>query len=187
MEQITPEHMPQPCASAAPYGSDLRSIPSAQGREQFDLFIAHIPQRMQRLRARCAAELRIEESALDYSADSLLPLWQWALRSARVESAEERRFSAETQDMLRDIGTYFGECFLRASDALEWCPCARPEADTCTNQPLIRGFQMSRPGTLFCAPLHVANMLADRFFSHRESTQDLFDVFSAWHRYVPGR
>lgn len=46
MEQITPEHKPQPCASAAPYGSDLRSIPSAQGREQFDLFIAHIPQRM---------------------------------------------------------------------------------------------------------------------------------------------
>ncbi len=186
MEQFSQESMPQPYASAVPYGSDLCSIPSAQAREQFNIFIAHIPQRMQRLRARCAAELGVEESALDYSADSLLPLWQWALRSAHVESVEEHRFSVETQDMLRDIGTYLGECFLRASDALEWCPCVRPEASTCTNQPLIRGFQMFRPGTLFCAPLHVANILADRFFIHRESTQDLFDAFSAWHRYVPG-
>lgn len=183
-------------SSIFPYGSDLSMIPSAQAREHFDFFIELIPQRMHVLRARCADELNIEVGVLDYSAESLLPMWQWALRSVCLENASAEipecntgigRFTAATQCMLCDVGTYLGECFVRSSSALEWCHCTRPGDTFCVNQPVIRGFQMPRPGALFCMPLHITNILADKLVVHRESPQDLFDMFRAWYKYVPDR
>ena len=168
----------------------------------------HLPKRMCYLRARCAGDLSIEESCLDYSAESLLLIWKWFLSSARLEKTpgeelekmkkgseifgesyiNKSQFTVATRYMLRDIGMYLGECFVRNYTSLEWSYYTKPKSDIYVNQPVIGGFQMTyqgRQGKLFFAPLHLAEVQAGKIFHQKHTSHDLFNIFDFWCQYVP--
>ena len=192
----------------SPYGFDFHTLPPAQARKSVEWFMEHLLKRMCYLRARCAGDLSIEESCLDYSAESLLLIWKWFLSSARLEKTpgeelekmkkgseifgesyiNKSQFTVATRYMLRDIGMYLGECFVRNYTSLEWSYYTKPKSDIYVNQPVIGGFQMTyqgRQGKLFFAPLHLAEVQAGKIFHQKHTSHDLFNIFDFWCQYVP--
>ena len=107
-------------------------------KEAFDWYVAAIPGRMDYFRSRCAHDLKIPVETLDYSAESLIPVWRWFLKTARTEKTPKeelawmqegakifgesfvvrRVLTVATQFIVRDISMYIGECFRKESDAV---------------------------------------------------------------------
>lgn len=192
----------------SPYGFDYRSMTPAQARKSFEWFMAHIPERLQYMRTRCATDLKIEAAMLNYSAESLVPVWQWFLSSARLEKTPREdlekmkkgaeifgesyinrsQFTVATRYMLRDVGMYLGECFVRTSSALEWSYYTKPKSDVYVNQPLIKGFivtHQGKKGPARFAPFHMTNIQATNLYDHTQTPNDLFNVFNIWYQRIP--
>ena len=83
-----------------PYGFDFRSMTPAQAKKNFSWFLDHIPERMEYLCGRCAKDLKISENQLDYSAESLISVWRWFLKFARVEETPRENIEQMEKDML---------------------------------------------------------------------------------------
>lgn len=191
-----------------PYGFDFRAMTPAQAKNNFAWFLEHIPERTQYLCTRCAKDLKIDEKQLNFSAESLIPVWRWFLKFARLEETpledvvkmekaakiygesfiNRTQFTIATQYMLRDVGMYLGQCFIRNYAALQWTYYTKPKSDVYVNQPIIRGFQMTyqgKRGELSFAPLHMAKVQAAKIFGQTQSDQDLLGVFEYWRNYIP--
>lgn len=191
-----------------PYGFDFRSMTPAQAKKNFSWFLDHIPERMEYLCGRCAKDLKISENQLDYSAESLISVWRWFLKFARVEETPREnieqmekaseifgesfinrvQFTVATQYMLHDVGMYLGECFVRNYTALEWTYYTKPKSDVYVNQPTISGFQMTyqgKQGAVSFAPLHMVKVQAAKLFDHTHNDQDVLSIFTYWRKYVP--
>ncbi|MBO4429419.1 MAG: hypothetical protein J5832_05645 [Clostridia bacterium] len=101
---------------------------------------------------------------LDFTPESLIPLWKWfGPRIYREEIPQEwyeeriakqpvwaREFikkedlSRETKKILDDIATYFGETMRRNhSDKLHWDYVKKPKSDVSFNRPVLIGFSNS--------------------------------------------
>lgn len=192
----------------SPYGFHFRAMTPAQAGKNFSWFLEHLPERIEYLRARCAKDLKIAESRLDYSAASLVLVWRWFLKSARLEKTpteairqmekaaeifgesfvNRMQFTVATQYMLRDVGMYLGQSFVLNYPALTWTYYTKPKSDVYVNQPIISGFQMTyqgRQGSVSFAPLHMVNVQAAKVFDHVQDEQDLLKVFTYWCNYVP--
>lgn len=143
-----------------PTGLDFFSMTARQGEEHFEWFMSKIPERMDYLKARCAKDLKLSVTELDYSAESLILLWRWFLKTARMERTPKEeiekmkegakifgesfinrmRFTSTTEYIIHDIGMYVGQCFVLDYPQLYWSykkgqkqsPCQ------CYSQPAIR-------------------------------------------------
>lgn len=192
----------------SPYGFDYRTMTPAQAKKSFEWFMEHVPERLRYMRARCADDLKIEVGKLDYSAESLLLVWQWFLSTARLEKTPKEeieemkkgseifgesyicrvRLSIASRYMLRDIAIYLGECFIRNSSVLEWSYDTRPKSDVYVNQPLIKGFIVTyqgKNGSARFAPIHMANVQAAKLYDHTQTQNDLFNIFKFWYQRIP--
>lgn len=192
-----------------PYGSDCQDLTVAQARENFEWFIQHIPARMEYFRARCASDLRVSHHVLDYSADSLIPIWRWFLDVARMvatpkdelkrmkEGAKifgdsyvnEKVFSTPTVFMMRDIGMYLGEVYVRNYSPLYWTYYTTPKHEVSVKKPVIAGFwawvEGYRSAPACVDPIGMVEGAASEFYRNAQQESDLYDLFVQWIKYIP--
>lgn len=129
-------------------------------------FMENLAVRCEYLRRLVAEDAGIAIGSLNYSFESLLPLWQWFLSRARIlvkrnlppyeyatkhgpenECKGERvsnkfsmRFDIKTEMMIRDIGMYVGMVFTKVyPEQIIW-ECQR-ERDVHANLPVLAGFE----------------------------------------------
>ena len=58
-----------------PFGFDYYHMTTKQAKDNYQWFISIIPSRMAYFRNRCAFDLKVSADSLDYSAESLIPIW----------------------------------------------------------------------------------------------------------------
>lgn len=191
-----------------PEGCNYRAMTPAQAKRSFAWFLEHIPERMQYMRARCAKDLKIPEERLDYSSESLVFVWRWFIKTARIEKTPQEevermekaavifgesyvnrtQFTVATQYILRDVAMYLGQCYVRNYKVLTWSYRTKPKSDVYLNQPLVSGFQSVYEGKckpLSFPPLHMARVQAAKIFKSTQSSYDLHDIFEYWCQYIP--
>ena len=131
-----------------------------QARIYYEWFISKIPERVEYLQKRSGVDL-------DYTVDSLVPLWRWFLGIAEIEDVtpagiaalkdelknmeeQHRRviisqfryqLSLQTEYICRDIGMYYGEVLVRNNEYLSWGYEAHRPYHVCSNIPLVTGFE----------------------------------------------
>ena len=141
-----------------PLGLDFYHMTPQQGKENFEWFMSKIPERMNYFRKRCAEDLHIPVDYFDYSGSSLISVWKWFLKTARIEKTPKReleqmqkaaqllgpsyvnkeQFSVSTQFILRDIGMYLGQAYVVHYRSLYWTFYTKPRNDINVNQPVLR-------------------------------------------------
>lgn len=191
-----------------PEGCNYRAMTPAQAKRSFAWFLEHIPERMQYMRARCAKDLKISEERLDYSSESLVFVWRWFIKTARIEKTPQEeveqmekaavifgesyvnrtQFTVATQYILRDVAMYLGQCYVKNYKVLTWSYRTKPKSDVYLNQPLVSGFQSVYEGKckpLSFPPLHMARVQAAKIFKSTQSSYDLHDIFEYWCQYIP--
>lgn len=134
----------------------------------FNWYMEHIDARCDYLRQLIAEDDRIPVGKLDYSMKSLLPVWRWFLRRARVVRKKLPRpyekvtvisretggkpvkkvlkydefFDVKTEMMIRDIGMYVGKMFiLNYPGRIRWNLVRKPKNYIHVNEPLLQGFE----------------------------------------------
>jgi len=137
----------------------------------FHWYMEHIDERCEYLRKLVAEDAGISVEKLDDSLDSLLPLWRWFLRRARVVRKKlprpyervsvisretegkavkkvlkyEEYFDVKTEMMIRDIGMYVGRMFIRSFPGkVRWNVVRKPKNYIHVNEPLLQGFVRPR-------------------------------------------
>ena len=191
-----------------PLGLDFYNMTPKQAGENFEWFISKIPERMEYFRNRCSRDLKISFEELNYSADSLMPVWRWFLQVARIEKTPQEelekmeeaskvfgdsfinweQFTISTRFIMRDIGMYVGQCYVLKYPQLHWHYYTKPKNDIMVKQPLIAGFRArdkEKESDVFFQPIHMVEVQAAKLFSKAQKETDLYDIFIKWMEYIP--
>lgn len=177
-------------------------------KEAFKWFLSKIPERMAYFRSRCAEDLNISATELDYSEESILPIWKWFLQTARVEDTPEdiiegmqeqakifgpsfinyKQLTPVTHFIIRDIAMYIGECFIRNYPELYWSYRPRPKSSVTVNQPVVEGWLVEFNGKHYPGSfpaIHMVEVQASKILRGEQKETDLYHLFLYWKKYVP--
>ncbi len=167
----------------------------------FAWFTGHIDERAEYLRNRVARDLQIPVDGLNFSIESLKPVWKWFLDIADYDKRLARKFhsadaftlvksplSVNSLCAIRDIGMYVGKMFTTRYPCLSWTVKTKPKNYISVNEPLLVGFvddDPSYPKPFYpdFEPCGVVYTLALGLFDQTAREDDLYDVcmkFSGW-------
>lgn len=149
------------------------------------------------------------QQPLDFSPDSLVRLWGWFIKNARVETTPPEtleamrrklleegspivdyvikdhmiRLTTQTEGILGDIGMYLGKLFLHNHSGIYWGFYTYPKEDVFVNQPLLLGFPNEvfpgRQGPPF-PPDHMVRVQASRLLRGPANKWDLYWIYQKW-------
>lgn len=181
---------------------DMLSLEEATN--YFEWYINCIPKRIEYLR-------RVSNLQLDFSSESLVPLWNWLLKHAEIENTpkarlkefnsqikampydiantvlkeNETQFSLQTEYILRDIAMYFGEVCVKNNQAIYWGFHTDTEKDSFANMPILMGFldrDFSPPFQAEFDPTFTVRCIACNIFDGDATKQDLKYMYDKWQR-----
>lgn len=193
-----------------PFGFDYYHMTIKQAKDNYQWFISIIPSRMAYFRNRCAFDLKVSADSLDYSAESLIPIWKWFIKTARIEKTPKdelekmiegakifgeswinrEHFSIATRYIMRDIGTYIGESFVWNYPQLRWSYYDKPKNYKNGRQPVISGFYFKSEmteGPMVINPMDLVNGAGAEFFIGAPKETDIFDYYMDETVWIPGR
>ena len=180
-----------------PLEKSIYQLSERETANYFELFMHKIPERITYLSDRCASDLRIRPDCLDLSPESLLLLWKWFRRKAKTETVvqtagtpeggqtqrKERQLTLQTEFILRDIGMYLGETFVKNHEGIYWTYYTKPKRDFFVNHPLLKGFvdhAYDPPFEMCFEPVHMARVQASKLLRKRSTNADLLNLYQWW-------
>lgn len=193
-----------------PLGLDFNNMSPKQAKQNFDWCMSVMPERMEYFRERCSKDLKIPLSKLDYSPESLIIVWRWFLKTARLERTPKteldkmiqaakvfgesyinrEQFTVATQFIMRDIGMYIGQVFVTNNSQLSWSYYIKPKNEVNVNQPVIVGFYYKdqyTEGEVKINPMNLVVGSAANIFNKRQNEKDIYEQYVKWVRWVPQR
>lgn len=192
----------------SPVGDDFENMSPSQAKEYFQWFSSNIDDRIAYLNTMCAKSMRKSSSRLDYSPNSLVLLWKWFLKTARLEPTPREEleemengakvfgesfinyehFTPTSKMVMQDIAIYLGECYVKNYDNLYWCYRTRPKRWVGVNRPVIGGFSFKTKngGTeeAYYQPLGAVEGAAANLFDFTAKKTDLLDNYQLWLKYI---
>jgi hypothetical protein len=191
-----------------PLGLDFYNMTAKQAGENFEWFVSKIPERMAYFRNRCASDLNIPIETFDYSSDSMIPVWRWFLKIARMEKTPKEelermkegakvfgesfinleQFTVATQFIMRDIGMYIGQSYVLNYPQLYWHYHTKPKNEINAKQPVIAGFRakyMDKEGDAVINPMGFVEGAAAGFFDKTQKETDIYDSYMQWVQWIP--
>lgn len=183
-----------------PVEKPMNRLTQAEAQAFFDWYTGKLEERTAYLR-------RVTKLTLDYTPASLVPLWKWFLRHAEIEKTPPARlaelkeqlagnpladtvlkehtqqFSLQTEYIIRDIGMYWGQVFVKNYPSIRWGYYTAPKRDMFVNRPLLLGFANEvfpeKEGPPF-EPIHMAGVQASKLHRRQSSKYDLLNIHRIW-------
>lgn len=156
-----------------------------EAADYFAWFMENVPERVAYVSKMCATELGVPLEKMVCTPESLILLWRWFRRRAKIEVAGncQKQLTLETEYILRDIGMYLGETFRKNNPNIYWTYYTKPARDFFVNHPLLKGFVERSLGKRFEAcfePIHMAGVQAAKIIDKSSRDTDLFAIYNLW-------
>jgi len=165
------------------------------------------------LDTRMNLDLDTPVGTLDYTFDSLLPLWRWFYPAARFQTIAPKvlegmsstlklcgrsdsdklspsislLFTQETRMITFAIGHYVGKCFTDRSSAIKW-GTHTVKGNTLKIKPVLKGFVIPEDsedyGRIF-APFDEVTHTAELMLCGKYTVSGLYDLCMRWSGYIP--
>ncbi len=184
----------------SPRGFDYQSMTKDEAKEHFEWFLKNAENRVEYLKRFCK-----DSCLLDYSYESLVPLWELFLNRSHIEKIPKRKLkelkaqyeafgddfaathqlSVSTEYLIRDIGIYLAEIFKRTSDDIYWRLADKPKTYFFVNRPMLAGFvDENYDPTYQCEmdPIHMVRIQALKVIDKTASKRDLYDLAMKWRK-----
>lgn len=166
----------------------------------FEQYLKLREERLNVLRQRFDETQSGGEIELDFTPESLVPLWRWASShfTLREHTAEELKhimqlpewfreyqlttkdLSPESKQLLIDIAYYFAEVFVRNHAGIQWEICKpRVKRDGDGNQPVLTGFKVAMN------PRRLVDVAARKTLSRRAGEDELLRLYYNWSQNLP--
>ena len=177
--------------------------------------MSHLRERIDYLSSFVSHAMGIRRETINLSPQSLIPVWEWFLSVIKTERTPPERlkelekeysshsiyfiqylmdqskdqYTIETELILRDIGMYFGEVFVKNEPCIHWSYYEKPKSDFFVNMPVLLGFEdssYSPPFKMEFEPVHMAKVQAANIWDGSQKKEDLYNLYTKWsNRYVP--
>ena len=191
-----------------PIHKNIDQFTPREAKEYFEWFMDIKGERIEYLK-------QFSRLKLNYSIESLVPLWSWFLRNAEIEVTpkeqidnfrkkleeskfpladvvlqnQTKRFTLETECIIRDIGMYWGDIFVKNHPDVNWSYFTKPKRHLFVNRPLLTGFpnevDPEKKGMPF-EPIHMTHVRACRLFDGESSKKDLLEIHYIWENMFSG-
>ena len=197
-----------------PLAKSIETLSASEAERFFVWFQSQIPYRIDYLARQCSEYLGINKETIDFTPDSLLFIWKWFLEIAETErtpkqkcdliianysnhrslfqndllSKENDQFSLQTEYILRDIGMYIGEVFVRGNPRIHWGYYTEPKTDISVNRPVLLGFEdprFSPPFSMEFDPIHMVGVQAANIWDNTQKETDLVNLYRRWLKFIP--
>ena len=142
------------------YFEDYDSLTPKEAKEYFEWYLEQVPKRINIL-MEYYYKTNPNAEPLDYSPQSLIPLWTWAEDKVEVEKKtrkeiklekkslprelryliSEYKFSEKTEDLLTDISDYLAEVMIRNNPSIYWSYQTKDQNEESYNRPVLLGFE----------------------------------------------
>lgn len=182
-----------------PLDKPVCKLNEEEAQRYFCWFLEKLPERVAYLSEVCGKELHIPKEKMDLSPESLVLLWRWFRRRAQTEAlnpeeeinsrftwnseTKQRKWTLETEYILRDVGMYFGAVFRHNYPNLYWSYDTQNKRDFFVNCPVLKGFVDRTGGYPWDAvlePIHFAGVQASRILTNRSKEDDLLRIYEIW-------
>lgn len=195
----------------SPTGIDYDSWDKRTADKYFKWYMQQLPVRTEYLRKRVADDLQMELSRLDYSPQSLIPVWDWYILTAIIEQTPKKEIrkmrqspfyalvgesAVNTEQMSlnsiliqRDIGMYLARVMLQESPALKWMfehdAPSKKIKNVFNIRPVLTGFVGENHPYSF-EPIHMVGVQGVSVLEGNAKKQDLYDLFIQYSKWLPG-
>ncbi len=175
---------------------DFMEMNQKQVKEYFDWYTGQINHRISLLYNTIKADSGI---TLDYSINSLIPLWNWYEDKISYRKLEDIEFekilnkypnwmkeyvnnmnlSWETLTYCMDIALYFAEVIIKHNNTIYWGYFTKPRNRADVNQPVLLGFKYDKN----LNPRLILENCTRRSGRERLKTR-LYDMYYTWMNYI---
>ena len=176
-----------------PLKSNLYEMTDEEAQACFDWYMSVLPERIKYVSETAAHKLGCSVETFDLTPESLIPLWEWFLSVAEKEPASiqhevirsDYQLSLQTEYILRDIGMYLGEAFVKNHSSLHWGIKKKPKNSFFYNHTVVQGFveynkATNKPFYPVFEPIHMARVQGVGIFDNRAGKEDLYQVYRKW-------
>ena len=190
-----------------PYNKSFFEFTSAEAKQFFEWYREKIPERVAYLFMVCSNFHGVDLTKTIYNKQSLIYLWEWFLNVAKIKRSnritsllsfdnfdeefskdDSIKFDEKTEYIIRDIGMYLGEMFVRNYNQINWSFYTEPITDFFVNQPLLLGFEdpsFTPPFKMEFEPIHMVGVKAANLFDGTSKKTDLLNLYIQWEQYIP--
>ena len=167
-----------------------------EAKAYYEWYMDVLPQRMTYLTQTCAAEMNVPIESFDDFPNCCKVLWEWFLRHATLQETSEmerafmqaqfgylgenwvlkKRLSDFSELVLRDIGMFLGDSWVKHYPSLRWELITKPKKYVNINKPHVVGFSSQ---DIF-EPIHMARIQATNILDNSQHLQDLYDMIAYW-------
>lgn len=188
-------------------------LTKAEAKEHFEWYKAHINSRSEYIREKVSGGLRISINDIDYTFDSLLPIWTWFLTIAEIRNVpmdvlamlrqalgeKKAAFAADffpdyakelsifNQYVMRDIAMYVAKMFVAQHPSLVWSYSRKRTAEM--HIPVLGDFvsihEGRQPFHYGLDPNHVVQVAARNVLDGTQSASDLYNICKQWEAHIP--
>lgn len=179
-------------------GIEFDEFTPKMAKEYFDWYINDREHRL-RILKEYLREIH-KDITLDFSPESLIPLWGWyetqiveedkdpcELQSEKEQYPEwvrdhisDKKISMETLKYAWDISIYFAEVIVRNNkDKISWGYITKPKRNFYVNRPVLKGFAFNK----LLEPRHIVYICTLKSAESKDSNR-LYDLYYVWMEYI---
>lgn len=179
-------------------GIEFDEFTPKMAKEYFDWYINDREHRL-RILKEYLREIH-EDITLDFSPESLIPLWSWyetqiveedkdpcELQAEKEQYPEwvrdhisDKKISMETLKYAWDISIYFAEVIVRNNkDKISWGYITKPKRNFYVNRPVLKGFAFNK----LLEPRHIVYICTLKSAESKDSNR-LYDLYYVWMEYI---
>lgn len=177
----------------------IYELNESEAAAYFEWYTNSIPERVEYISKVCAMESGISKEKMSLTPESLIILWKWFRKRAKIESIiiekgedpikkpgtgmKKRQLTLETEYIVRDIGMYLGETFRKNNKRIYWTYYTKPRRDFFVNYPLLKGFidrTFGQPFEASFEPVHMVGVQAAKIIDRTAKDQDLVNLYNLW-------
>ena len=141
---------------------DFESMNKKEAKQYFDWYLSQIPERIEILK-----KVSDNQIALDYSKESLIPLFSWFLSTVTIYRLSKEEIKADLEDLsqypdyvyedekdrllsnpvdlkeedyalAKDIAIYYGETLIKNYPQVHWTYLTKPKSYVFLNEPILK-------------------------------------------------
>ena len=175
--------------------NDFEEITRKEARIHFEWYIGEIPTRMELLRKAYHFTTGCSEKDLDYSPESLIPLWEWfvndiaeVMNRPKEELEKElaetpkwvhefiraKKLSVHSQGVSMDVGLYLAETLRKNIESLFWGFRSTPKNLYCVNRPILMD---TSDRAFIYAPAHKLSILNYKLVDGETDINGLYKLY----------
>ena len=174
---------------------DFTEMKQKDAEQLLNWYIGEMPDKMVKLKNVVGLAGCGTAQTMDYTPNSLIPLWTWYLKHVNIIKKSDAEYEQEQSQYPRflrysvnrnktelewgqvafDIGFYTCICFLEYDERLKWGIVPDPKLDG-GNKPSILGFKSKK----FFTPASIMRTLMSKSEKGNAESTELFDTFNVW-------